>query len=77
MPQGRFVRTENPVPHRDWIPDRPARSSVAIPTDLPGPHSGPEGSKKSIFPDFMTTAQGGDKIVSLTHRPPVLIPVRD
>jgi len=26
-------------PHRDWIPDRPARSSVAIPTDLPGPQS--------------------------------------
>jgi len=25
-------------PHRDSIPDRPARSSVAIPTQLPGPH---------------------------------------
>ena len=24
--------------HRDPIPDRPARSSVAIPTELPGPH---------------------------------------
>ena len=24
-------------PHRDKIPDRPARSSVAIPTELPGP----------------------------------------
>ena len=24
-------------PHRVSIPDRPARSSVAIPTDLPGP----------------------------------------
>ena len=23
-------------PHRDSIPDRPARSSVAIPTELPG-----------------------------------------
>ena len=30
--------------------------------------SGPEGSRKLRFPDFMTTAQGGDK-VSLTHRP--------
>jgi hypothetical protein len=28
-------------PHRDSIPDRPARSSVAIPTELPGPHSCP------------------------------------
>ena len=26
-------------PHRDSIPDRPARSSVAIPTELPGPHT--------------------------------------
>ena len=25
-------------PHRDSIPDRPARSPVAIPTELPGPH---------------------------------------
>jgi len=24
-------------PHRDSIPDRPARSTVAIPTELPGP----------------------------------------
>ena len=33
--------------------------------------SGPEGSRKSRFPDFMTTAQGGGKVVSLTHRPPL------
>ena len=26
-------------PHRDSIPDRPARSSVTIPTELPGPHT--------------------------------------
>ena len=31
--------------------------------------SGPEGSRKLEFPDFMTTAQGGGKVVSLTHRP--------
>ena len=29
----------------------------------------PEGSRKLRFPDFMTTAQGGGKVVSLTHRP--------
>ena len=28
-------------PHRDSIPDRPARSSVTIPTELPGPQTGP------------------------------------
>jgi hypothetical protein len=31
--------------------------------------SGPEGSRKLRFPDFMTMAQDGDKVVSLTHRP--------
>ena len=33
--------------------------------------SGPEGSRKLRFPDFMTTAQEGGKVVSLTHRPGV------
>jgi hypothetical protein len=31
--------------------------------------SDPEGSKKLKFPDYMTTAQDGGKIVSLTYRP--------
>jgi hypothetical protein len=31
--------------------------------------SGPEGSKKLRFPDFMTMAQGGGKVVSLMHQP--------
>ena len=31
--------------------------------------SGPEGSWKLRFPDFMTTAQEGGKVVSLTHWP--------
>ena len=31
--------------------------------------SGPEGSRKLGFPDFMTTARGGGKVVSPTHRP--------
>ena len=33
--------------------------------------SGPEGSRKLRFPDFMTTAEGGGKFVSLAHRPPL------
>jgi len=32
---------------------------------------GPEGSRKLSFPDFMTTAQDGGKVVSLKHRPPL------
>ena len=43
-------------------PDRPAQLSYLA-------WSGPEGSRKLRFPDFMTTAQGGGKVVSLTHRP--------
>ena len=31
--------------------------------------SGPEGSRKLRFPDFMTTVQDGGKAFSLTHRP--------
>jgi len=33
--------------------------------------SGAENSGKLRFPDFMTTAQDGGKIVSLTHRTPL------
>jgi len=33
--------------------------------------SGPEDSRKLRFPDFITTAQNGGKVVSLTHRPPL------
>jgi hypothetical protein len=32
---------------------------------------GPEGSRKLTFPDFLTVAQYGGKVVSLTHRPPL------
>jgi len=32
--------------------------------------SGPEVSRKLRFPDFMTAAQDGGKVVSLTHRQP-------
>jgi hypothetical protein len=34
--------------------------------------SGPEGSRKLRFTDFMKTAQDGGKVVSLTYRPHVL-----
>ena len=33
--------------------------------------SGPEGSRKLRFPDFMTTEQDCDKVVSLTYRAPL------
>ena len=56
-------------------PGTPARSSIAIPNELPGPQltyskgkdkavplqawTGPEGSRKLRFPDLVTTAQDG------------------
>jgi len=33
--------------------------------------SGLEGSRNLRFPDFMTTAQDGSKVLSLTHRTPL------
>jgi predicted transcriptional regulator len=33
--------------------------------------SGPVGSRKLRFPDYMTTAQDGGKFVSLKNRPPL------
>jgi len=33
--------------------------------------SGPEGARKLRFPDYMTVAQDGGKVVSPMHRPPL------
>jgi len=33
--------------------------------------TGPESSRKLRFPDFVTTAQNGGKVVNLTHRLPL------
>ena len=33
--------------------------------------SGPEGSRKLRFPDFMKTVQDDGKVISSTHRPPL------
>ena len=50
-------------PHRDSIPDLPVRSSVAILTGLPGPHSRDNTVHKSKMPEknregFEVTADG-------------------
>ena len=44
------------------------KKSKAVPLQA---WSGPKGSRKLRFPDFMTTAQDGGKVVSLTHQPPL------
>jgi hypothetical protein len=40
--------------------------SKAVPLQV---WSGPEGSRKLRFPNFLTVVQDGDKVVSLMHRP--------
>jgi hypothetical protein len=52
-----------------WVcSDEPLTGKIAVPLQA---WSGPEGSRKLRFPDFMTMAQDGGKVVSLTHRPPL------
>ena len=61
-------------PHRDSISDRPARSSVAIPTELPGPYCQQYNNNKKKVKctpvqalRFCTgrTAHGGDRGIAL------------
>ena len=57
----------NPRSHvRACGPHRRISKGKAVPLQA---WSGPECSRKLGFPDFMTTAQDGGKVVSLTHRP--------
>ena len=53
--------------HVDCLVDKKVKGK-AVPLQA---WSGPEVSMKLRFPDFMTTAQDGGKVVSLTHRPPL------
>jgi hypothetical protein len=50
----------------DIIRLKPDVESKAFPLQA---WSGPEGSRKLRFPDLLTKAQDGGKVVSLTHRP--------
>ena len=53
-------------PHSEWSNILMTGIGKAVPLQA---WSGPEGSIKLRFPDFMITAQDGGKVVSLTHRP--------
>ena len=50
----------------EGVMNNPVYKGKAVPLQA---WSGPEGSRKLRFPEFMTTAQEGGKVVSLTHRP--------
>ena len=57
-----------PVRHYYSYPHYLVNKGKAVPLQA---RNGPGGSRKLRFPDFMTTAQDGGKVVSLTHRPPL------
>ena len=48
---------EKSRPHRDSVLDRPARSSVVIPTELPGPHK-----YKTYFPKKSYTVDNSSNL---------------
>jgi hypothetical protein len=47
---------------------RKGKKGKAVPVQA---WSGPEGSRKLRFPDYMKTKQDGGKVGNLTHRPPL------
>jgi len=61
-------RTEAVIVQNDTSTPQSKGKGKAVP--LQG-WSGPDGSRKLRFPDYMTTAQDGGKIVSPTHRQPL------
>ena len=54
------------VPNRKYLMLKVKAKSVPLQA-----WSGPEGSRKLRFPDYMTRAQDSGKVVSLTHRSPL------
>jgi hypothetical protein len=77
-PVAKIYASENKLCFDWWFIALPFTESWLIPLTykkvkaVPLPAwSGPEGSRNLNFPDFMTTAQDGGKVVSLKHRPPL------
>jgi len=64
------VPKENEVDQFEWLCEKwrsvTQSQGKAVPLQA---CTGPEGSRKLSFPDFVKTAQDGGKVVSLTHRP--------
>jgi hypothetical protein len=52
----------------DWSVTSGKGKGKAVPLQA---WSGREGSRNLRFPDFLTTARDGGKVVSLMHRPPL------
>ena len=65
-----IIHGQYPTSHADMnsIKGKGKGKGKAVPLQA---WSGPEDSRKLRFPDFMTTAQDGGKVVSRRHRPPL------
>jgi len=63
-----IIHGQYPTSHADMNSIKGKCKDKAVPLQA---WSGPEGSRKLKFPDSMTTAQDGGKVVSLRHRPPL------
>jgi hypothetical protein len=60
----KFLLPEKPLPPLSALLPY-SKKGKAVPLQA---WSDPEGSRNLRFPDFMTTAKDGGKVVSLTHR---------
>ena len=58
----------SPYTISNFCVDSKCKKGKAVPLH---PWSGPEGSTKLRFPDYMTKAHDDGKVVSPTHRPPL------
>ena len=62
------IKISNSLPRTIRILTNEKLKGKAVPLQA---WSGPEGSRKLKFPDYMTTEQDGGKVVSHTNRPPL------
>jgi len=53
-----------------YYDERKHKIKKKLVSPITGPRC-PEGSRKLRFPDYVTMAQDGGKVVSLKHRPPL------
>ena len=65
--QPKYRSSNKKLPARTYVSIGKKGKGKAVPLQA---WSGPEGSGKLRFPDFVTTQDGG-KVVSLTHQPPL------
>ena len=66
-----FLRHCSYIEHNFWSNKNPHEATCSVKAVPSQAWSGSGGSRKLRFPDFMTTAQDGGKIFSVTHLSPL------